>query len=95
MMGRKVKMIKKPLTALFAVVLVFVFARNMINQAKADEYESFYKEDGSLVNIFGAEDSGIVIKDGEAEYYVVPKDDGSPTFIYDDELIICTNTGCY
>jgi hypothetical protein len=95
MMGRKVKMIKKPLTALFAVVLVFVFARNMVNQAKADEYESFYKEDGSLVNIFGAEDSGIVIKDGEAEYYVVPKDDGSPTFIYDDELIICTNTGCY
>ena len=94
-MGRKVKMIKKPLTALFAVVLVFVFARNMVNQAKADEYESFYKEDGSLVNIFGAEDSGIVIKDGEAEYYVVPKDDGSPTFIYDDELIICTNTGCY
>ena len=94
-MGRKVKMSKKPLTALFAVVLVFVFARNMINQAKADEYESFYKEDGSLVNIFGAEDSGIVIKDGEAEYYVVPKDDGSPTFIYDDELIICTNTGCY
>lgn len=88
-------MIKKPLTALFAVVLVFVFARNMINQAKADEYESFYKEDGSLVNIFGAEDSGIVIKDGEVEYYVVPKEDGSPTFIYDDELIVCTNTGCY
>ena len=95
MMGRKVKMIKKPLTALFAVVLVFVFARNMINQAKADEYESFYKEDGSLVNIFGAEDSGIIVKDGEVEYYVVPKEDGSPTFIYDDELIVCTNTGCY
>ncbi len=94
-MGRKVKMTKKPLTALFAVVLVFLFARNMINQAKADEYESFYKEDGSLVNVFGAEDSGIIINDGEVEYYVVPKEDGSPTFIYDDELIICTNTGCY
>ena len=88
-------MIKKPLTALFAVVLVFVFARNMINQAKADEYESFYKEDGSLVNIFGAENSGIVVQDGEVEYFVVPKEDGSPTFIYDDELIVCTNTGCY
>ena len=88
-------MIKKPLTALFAVVLVFLFTRNMINQAKADEYESFYKEDGSLVNIFGAEDSGIIVKDGEVEYYVVPKEDGSPTFIYDDELIVCTNTGCY
>ena len=88
-------MSKKPLTALFAVVLVFVFARNIINQAKADEYESFYKEDGSLVNIFGAEDSGIIVKDGEVEYYVVPKEDGSPTFIYDSELIVCTNTGCY
>ena len=88
-------MSKKPLTALFAVVLVFVFARNIISQAKADEYESFYKEDGSLVNIFGAEDSGIIVKDGEVEYYVVPKEDGSPTFIYDDELIVCTNTGCY
>jgi len=86
---------KKPLTVLFAVVLVFVFARNMINQAKADEYESFYKDDGSLVNVYGAENSGIVVKDGEVEYYVVPKEDGSPTFIYDSELIVCTNTGCY
>ena len=86
---------KKSLTALFAVVLVFVFARNMINQAKADEYESFYKDDGSLVNVYGAENSGIVVKDGEVEYYVVPKEDGSPTFIYDSELIVCTNTGCY
>jgi hypothetical protein len=86
---------KKSLTALFAVVLVFIFARNIINQAKADEYESFYKDDGSLVNVYGAEDSGYVIKNGEVEYYVVPKEDGSPTFIYDDELIVCTNTGCY
>ena len=92
-------MIKKPLTALFAVVLVFVFARNMVNQARADDYQSFYKDDGSLVNIYGAEESGYVIKGDdsgtEIEYYVVPKDDGSPTFIYDSELIICTNTGCY
>ena len=56
---------------------------------------SFYKEDGSLVNVYGAEKAGIAIKDGEQEYFVIPKDDGSPTFIYDDELIICTNTGCY
>ena len=49
--------------------------------------------------INGAEESGYVIKgdnDGnEIEYFVVPKDDGSPTFIYDDELTICSNTGCY
>jgi hypothetical protein len=48
-----------------------------------------------LVNVYGAEESGIAIKDGEVEYFVIPKDDGSPTFIYDDELIVCTNTGCY
>tara|TARA_B110000008_G_scaffold274263_1_gene309772 strand:+ start:325 stop:651 length:327 start_codon:yes stop_codon:yes gene_type:complete len=58
-----------------------------------------WKSDGSLVIINGAEESGYVIKGddsgNEIEYYVKPKDDGSPTFIYDDELIICTNTGCY
>ncbi len=85
----------KPLNALILVILVFVFARNMINQARADDYQSFYKDDGSLVIVDNAQESGIVIKDGETEYYVVPKDDGSPTFIYDDELIVCTNTGCY
>ena len=56
---------------------------------------SFYKGDGSLVNVYGAKKSGMVVKDGEVEYYVEPKDDGSPTFIYDNELIICTNSGCY
>jgi len=85
----------KPLNALILVILVFVFSRNMINQARADDYQSFYKDDGSLVIIDNAEDSGIMVVDGEVEYYVVPKDDGSPTFIYDDELIVCTNTGCY
>ena len=85
----------KPLNALILVILVFVFARNMISQARADDSQSFYKDDGSLVTIDNAKESGIVIKDGETEYYVVPKDDGSPTFIYDDELIVCTNTGCY
>ena len=103
--------LKPVLTSLFFVVLFFVFARNMINSARADlmfdspgifessvtpaESTSFYKEDGSLVNVYGAGEVGIAIKDGEQEYFVVPKDDGSPAFIYDSELIICTNTGCY
>ena len=56
---------------------------------------SFYKDDGSLVNIYNAKDAGIVVKDGGVEYYAIPKDNGEPTFIFDDELIICTNTGCY
>ena len=102
---------KPALTALFCVILIFVFARNMINTARADlmfdspgifessvtpaESTSFYKEDGSLVNVYGAGNVGVGIKNGEQEYFVVPKDDGSPTFIYDDELIVCTNTGCY
>ena len=99
----------KPLNALLVVVLVFVFARNMVNQARADDlfddniifdnpksdFNSIYKDDGSVVNVYGAEESGVVIKDGEVEYYVVPKSDGSPTFVYDDELLIRTNTGCY
>jgi hypothetical protein len=106
---------KPALTAFLAVILVFIFARNMINQARADdlfggseffsepssksESNSIWKSDGSLVNIYGAEESGYVIKGDdngtEVEYFVKPKDDGSPTFIYDSELIICTNTGCY
>jgi hypothetical protein len=98
----------KPLNALLIVVLVFIFSSNMINQARADalddflsepspksDFTSFYKEDGSLVNVYGAEEAGIAIKNGEVEYFVIPKDDGSPTFIYDDELIVCTSTGCY
>ena len=97
----------KPLNALLVVVLVFIFANNMIKQARAESLELFvddtprkernsiWKGDGSLVIIDNAEDSGYVIKDGEVEYFVEPKDDGSPTFIYDSELIICTNTGCY
>lgn len=97
----------KPIHAFLAVLVVFVLARNVINESRAESLELFtddeprsemnsvWKSDGSLVNIYGAEESGIVVKDGEVEYYVVPKDDGSPTFIYDNELIICTNTGCY
>ena len=60
---------------------------------------SIWKDDGSLVIINGADEAGYVVKGDdngtEIEYYVKPKDDGSPTFIYDDELIICSNTGCY
>ena len=61
---------------------------------------SIWKDDGSLVIIKGAEEAGYVIKGddsgNEIEYFVKPKSDGSPTFIYDDELIICTATGgCY
>ena len=100
----------KPLHALLVVVLVFVFARNMINQARADDFDfnfetpksdttSIWKSDGSLVIIKGAEEAGYVIKGddsgSEIEYFVKPKADGSPTFIYDNELIICSNTGCY
>lgn len=106
----------KIFNAVFVVVLVFVFCRNMINTARADclfdcpsvfdfadndtSSNSIWKSDGSLVIINGAEDSGYVVKGGdsgdtEIEYYVKPKDNGDPTFIYDDELIICTNTGCY
>ena len=107
---------KSSLNALLVVVLVFIFARNMVNTAKADDLfggESFFdstpsksdtntiwKGDGSLVIIKGAEESGYVVKgDGsgsDIEYFVVPKDDGSNTFIYDDGLTICNSSmGCY
>ena len=98
----------KPLNALIVVIALFAFCSLQIQRAKADalddflnepspksDFNSFYKDDGSVVNVYGAEESGVVIKDGEVEYYVIPKSDGSPTFVYDDELIICTNTGCY
>ena len=60
---------------------------------------SFYKSDGSLVIINGAKESGLIVKGTdsgmEQEYYVIPKDDGSKTFIYDSELLVCDNNGCY
>lgn len=106
----------KPLNALLIVLLLFVFARNMVNTARADsifndpiffdseptksETTSIWKDDGSLVIIKGAEEAGYIVQGddsgNEIEYFVKPKSDGSPTFIYDDELIICTTTGgCY
>ena len=108
---------KTSLNALLIVVLVFIFARNMVNQAKADDlfggpglFDStptksdtnmIWKGDGSLVIIKGAEESGYVVKGDDSgsdiEYFVVPKDDGSNTFIYDsDGLTICNSSmGCY
>ena len=106
---------KTSLNAFLVVVLVFIFARNVVNVSKADDLfggpglfdstttksdtNTIWKGDGSLVIIKGAEESGYVVKGdssgSDIEYFVVPKDDGSSTFIYDDELIICTNTGCY
>ena len=92
---------KTSLNALLIVVLVFIFARNMANTAKADEdTNTIWKSDGSLVIIKGAEESGYVVKGdnsgSDIEYFVVPKDDGSNTFIYDEGLTICNSSmGCY
>ena len=98
---------KTPIHAITITVVILVFSWLMIERAKAESLELFvddaprkernsvWKGDGSLVIIDNAENSGYVIKDGEVEYFVEPKDDGSPTFVYDSELIICTNTGCY
>ena len=107
---------KASLNALLIVVLVFIFARNMVNTAKADDLfggsglfdsttsksdtNTIWKGDGSLVIIKGAEESGYVVKGdnsgSDVEYFVVPKDDGSNTFIYDDGLTICNSSmGCY
>ena len=102
------------LNAFIMVALLFVFARNMISTAKADNLfdnnifsetesnlgdNSIWKSDGSLVIIKGAKESGYVIKGDDSgsniEYFVIPKDDGSNTFIYDDGLTICNTNGCY
>ena len=92
---------KTSLNALLIVALVFIFARNVVNTAKADEdTNTIWKSDGSLVIIKGAEESGYVVKGdnsgSDIEYFVVPKDDGSNTFIYDDGLTVCNSSmGCY
>jgi len=70
-----------------------------ITPSKSDT-NMIWKGDGSLVIIKGAEESGYVIKGDDSgsdiEYFVVPKDDGSNTFIYDDGLTICNSSmGCY
>ena len=95
----------------YAVLITMTFGFSLISNVGAGDIDlflsdnsdsgdnSFYKDDGSLVIIRGAKDSGLIVKgtnEGmEQEYYVVPKDDGSKTFIYDDGLTICDNNGCY
>ena len=92
---------KTPIHVLTMLVVLFVFCWLMIERAKADEdTNTIWKEDGSLVIIKGAEKSGYVVKGdnsgSDIEYFVVPKNDGSNTFIYDDGLTICNSTmGCY
>ena len=92
---------KKLLLKSNGIVITIALGFALVSYVGADDSgdNSFYKEDGSLVIIRGAEDSGIIVKgtdDGmEQEYYVVPKDDGSKTFIYDEGLTVCDNNGCY
>ena len=97
---------KKLLTALVALTSFSVNAEGLFDGTtffdtpSADSGDnSFYKSDGSLVIINGAKESGLIVKGTdsgtEQEYYVIPKDDGSKTFIYDDELLVCDNNGCY
>jgi len=101
----------KNINKFYAALITMTFGFSLISNVGADDLDlfltdnsdsgdnSFYKEDGSLVIIRGAKDSGIIVKgtdDGmEQEYYVVPKDDGSKTFIYDEGLTVCDNNGCY
>jgi len=95
----------------YAGLITIALGFSLISNVGADDFDlfpsensnsgdnSFYKDEGSLVIIRGAKDSGLIVRgtdDGtETEYYVVPKDDGSKTFIYDDELLVCDNNGCY
>ena len=101
----------KNINKFYALLITMTFSFSLISNVGAGDLDlfltdnsdsgdnSFYKEDGSLVIIRGAKDSGIIVKgtdDGmEQEYYVVPKDDGSKTFIYDEGLTVCDSTGCY
>ena len=101
----------KNINKFYALIITMTFGFSLISNVGADDLDlfltdnsdsgdnSFYKEDGSLVIIRGAKDSGIIVKgtdEGtETEYYVIPKDDGSKTFIYDEGLTVCDSNGCY
>ena len=101
----------KNINKFYALLITMTFGFSLISNVGADDLDlfltdnsdsgdnSFYKEDGSLVIIRGAKDSGLIVRgtdEGmEQEYYVVPKDDGSKTFIYDEGLTVCDNNGCY
>ena len=101
----------KNINKFYTALITMTFGFSLIGNVGADDLDlfltdnsdsgdnSFYKEDGSLVIIRGAKDSGLIVRgtdEGtEQEYYVVPKDDGSKTFIYDEELLVCDKNGCY
>ena len=101
----------KNINKFYALLITMTFGFSLVSNVGADDLDlfltdnsdsgdnSFYKEDGSLVIIRGAKDSGLIVRgtdEGmEQEYYVVPKDDGSKTFIYDEGLTVCDNNGCY
>jgi len=95
----------------YALLIAIALGFSLISTISADDFDlfpsdnsnsgdnSFYKDDGSLVIIRGAKDSGLIVRgtdEGtETEYYVIPKDDGSKTFIYDEGLTVCDSNGCY
>ena len=101
----------KNINKFYAALITMTFGFLLISNVGADDLDlfltdnsdsgdnSFYKEDGSLVIIRGAKDSGLIVRgtdEGtETEYYVIPKDDGSKTFIYDEGLTVCDSNGCY
>tara|TARA_B110000444_G_C18520464_1_gene446440 strand:+ start:354 stop:614 length:261 start_codon:yes stop_codon:yes gene_type:complete len=85
----------KPIQALLIVVLVFVFARNIV---KAEDKNFLWESDGSLTIVDGAKDSGYIIEDGEVKTYIIPSDTET-TIIQDGpsgKMIICSPAiGCY
>ena len=101
----------KNINKFYALLITMTFSFSLISNVGADDLDlfltdnsdsgdnSFYKDDGSLVIVKGAKDSGLIVRgtdEGtETEYYVIPKDDGSKTFIYDEGLTVCDNNGCY
>ena len=101
----------KNINKFYTLLITMTFGFALISNVGADDLDlflagnsdsgdnSFYKDDGSLVIIRGAKDSGLIVRgtdEGtETEYYVIPKDDGSKTFIYDEGLTVCDSNGCY
>ena len=101
----------KNINKFYAALITMTFGFSLIGNVGADDLDlflsdnsdsgdnSFYKDDGSLVIIRGAKDSGLIVRGTDegtdTEYYVIPKDDGSKTFIYDEGLTVCDNNGCY
>ena len=91
----------KTLNKFYVILITIALGFALVSYVGADDSgdNSFYKDDGSLVIIRGAKDSGLIVRgtdEGtETEYYVIPKDDGSKTFIYDEGLTVCDSNGCY